>query len=128
MYIDCHRLLGLRLFSLGYFLICKEKIHSSEQYQYETCSYFLRVSLYVNSYMKDILIQLKASGVTSYHFHSQGEYHLWLIWIQFQIVFFCSCWLNTLNFSPFYRVATLPSNSLISLLLCLSVKGEVIFW
>ena len=27
-------------------------------------------------YMKDILIQLKASGVTSYHFHSQGEYNL----------------------------------------------------
>ena len=66
MYIDYHRILGLRLFSLGYFLICMEKIHSSVQYQYETRSYLLRASLYVNSYMKDILIQLKASLLNTF--------------------------------------------------------------
>ena len=66
MYIDYHRILGLRLFSLGYFLICMEKINSSVQYQYETRSYLLRASLYVNSYMKDILIQLKASLLNTF--------------------------------------------------------------
>ena len=53
--------------------------------------------------MKDILIQLKASGVTSYHFHSQGECHLWLIWRQFQIVFFLFLLNKNSYFFPFLQ-------------------------
>ena len=67
MYIDYHRLMGLHLFSFGYFLICMEKfIHQCSISMRHVLNFWELHYMLIVSYMKDILMQLKASPLTTF--------------------------------------------------------------